>query len=492
MKSLAFTQAYSATRGLLLVVGLCFLVCSPFAYSRDAPAITSPLPDERFITDESVTLKVSLGGRHMDASQVVWTSNLSGDLGHGSEIKVSKLPPGRHTITVSVAGETQVVSIRVFKNLLSLYQSPPAAGEVKRIQKDFVLNWIDGSAPDEKWAAYDAPVFNQASLSPSKIVVLANLDVLRHQAFSEPLPFTDGHTVYDHLRRYVKQINLLLDCANNSGGNGVINLHRWQNTWNLVRRDCKSLTPSQPQPPGYAGMLFLMMHEARHSEPREPGHTNCYGFGNMDSSFDNGSGHARAVLYAMWVYKYGLYDPPVTRQDARTLAYATLSRLCSKPTSSNPKVQAILDELLAEEPANNAGQASILPAPALLSPENGVIFQEGDNPSRAVTLNWSSVPSAAAYVVQWDYCSGRGQSQHCSSEPVRTGLRERQPEIKDWWGEYRNFQRGEWPTEETSYSFNFVGPQPGRWRVWALDADNHAGAKSPWSKFEFSAHSTGR
>jgi hypothetical protein len=485
MKSLAFAQSSSSKRGLVLVVGLCFLVCSPFAHSRDALAITSPLPDERFIANETVTLKVSPGGRHVDASEIVWTSDLSGDLGHGPEIKVSKLLPGRHTITVRVAGETQVVSIRVFKDLLSLYQTLPAAGEIKRIQKDFAINWIDGTVADEKWATYDPPVFNQASLAPSKVVVIANLDVLRHQVFSEPLPFTDGHTPYDHFRKYIKQINLWLDCADNSGASGVINLHRWQNTWNLWRQDCKSPSPTDPKLLGYAGSIFLLMHEARHSEPSDSGHTSCYGFQNMDPSFDRGSGHARAVLYAMWVYKYGLYDPPAMRQEARTFAYATLSRLCSKPTSSNPKIQAIIDELLAGEQDNNTSIAPTLAAPALLSPENGAIFQVASNPSRAFTLKWSSVPSAAAYVVQWDYCWGSGPTQHCSSEPTRSGLRERQPQIKDWWAEYRNFQLGEWPTEGTSYSFSFVGTQPGRWRVWAVNGDNQPGTKSPWYKFEF-------
>jgi len=446
--------------------------------------IASPLPDERFIANETLTLKVSLGGRRVDESQVLWTSSLSGELGHGPEIQVSKLPPGRHTITVSSAGETQAVSIRVFPDLLSLYQAPPAATEVKRIQKDFSFSWIDGSASDEKWAAYDPPVFNQTSLAPSKIVVFTNLDVLRHQAFSEPLPFTEGRNLYDHLRKYIRQINLWLDCADNSGGNGVINLHRWQNTWNFVRSDCKSLTASQARPATYTTMTFLMMHEARHSEPHDSGHTNCYGFGNMDPSFDNGSGHARAVLYAMWVYKYGLYDPPEIRQEARTLAYATLSRLCSKPASSNPKIQAILDELLSDEPANDTAGSSILPAPALVSPDDGAVFKDADKSPPTVKLNWSPVPSAAAYVVQWDYCWGSGQNQQCHLQAT-VNLRERQPQIKDWWGEYRNFQLQETPTKATSYSFNFVGHQPGRWRVWAVDAGNHSGAKSPWRKFEF-------
>ena len=204
----------------------------------------------------------------------------------------------------------------------------------------------------------------------------------------------------------------------------------------------------------------------------------------MDPSFDNGSGHARAVLYAMWVYKYGLYDPPEVRQEARTLAYSTLSRLCSKPTSSNAKVQAILDELLSDEPANSTEASSILPAPAPVSPEDGAVFKNAGNPDLTVMLNWSPIPSAAAYVVQWEYCWGSGQNQHCSLEAVRN-LRDRQPQIKDWWGEYRNFQLGQTATKATSYSFNFVGAQPGRWRVWAVDAANHSGAKSPWRKFEF-------
>lgn len=480
MKSSGFAKV---ARMSLVVAGLLFLVFGRLAHSRDALAITRPLPDERFITNETITLKVSLGGRHVDASEVVWNSNLAGELGRGPEIQVSKLAAGSHTITVSVAGETQSISIRIFKDLLGLYRAIPALAEIKRIQKDFAMNWIDGSAPDEKWAAFDPVVFNQTSFAPSKLVVFANLDVLRHQAFSEPLPFTDGHTVYDHLRKHVKQINLLLDCDSNSGGNGVINLHREQNTWEFVRRDCKSPSPSQPGIVGYAGSTFLIMHEARHSEPRDSTHTNCYGFVNMDPSLDNGSGHARAVLYAMWVYKYGLYDPPVMRQEARTLAYTTLSRLCSKPTSADPRIQAIVDELLADEPAKNATADPVLPAPTLLTPVDGAVFEDTENPSRAVTLNWVPMPSAAAYVVQWDYCSRSGQN--CSSEMVKASMRERQPQIKDWWGEFRNFQLGQWPTETTTYSFNFVGSQPGHWRVWALDANNHAGARSPWRKFEF-------
>ena len=66
-----------------------------------------------------------------------------------------------------------------------------------------------------------------------------------------------------------------------------------------------------------------------------------------------------------------------------------------------------------------------------------------------------------------------------------SGLSQRQPEIKGWWGEYRNFQRGEQLTTATSYTFNFVGPQLGHWRVWAVDAGNIPGPKSAWREFRY-------
>jgi hypothetical protein len=105
--------------------------------------------------------------------------------------------------------------------------------------------------------------------------------------------------------------------------------------------------------------------------------------------------------------------------------------------------------------------------PALLSPEEGAVLKLINSPSLETTVSWTPVPSAVAYVVQWDYCWGAGQNQHCSSEPTRSGLGEREPEVKGWWAEYRNFQLGEDPTTATSYQFHFVGAQIGHWRVWA-------------------------
>ena len=36
-----------------------------------------------------------------------------------------------------------------------------------------------------------------------------------------------------------------------------------------------------------------------------------------------------------------------------------------------------------------------------------------------------------------------------------------------------------------SYTFDFVGAQPGRWRVWAVDVNGQKGPKSDWWGFSY-------
>ena len=66
---------------------------------------------------------------------------------------------------------------------------------------------------------------------PSKTVLLARLDALRHQAFDEPLPFGDGLTAFEHLRRYVRRFVVRLDCGIASGGGGAVSLPRHASNW---------------------------------------------------------------------------------------------------------------------------------------------------------------------------------------------------------------------------------------------------------------------
>jgi hypothetical protein len=92
--------------------------------------------------------------------------------------------------------------------------------------------------------------------------------------------------------------------------------------------------------------LYLLIHEERHNEPDDPGHV-YVGDSQMDPYLKKVSGHAWAAMYAMWVYKYGKHDPPEIKQEAKNIATSLLkSRFDPKPTHSNPKVQAIIDELL--------------------------------------------------------------------------------------------------------------------------------------------------
>ena len=100
-----------------------------------------------------------------------------------------------------------------------------------------------------------------------------------------------------------------------------------------------------------------------------------------------------------------------------------------------------------------------LPAPKLVSPEHLSHFAHYP---RTTVLAWEAVLGAAGYRVERDFQS-----------------------------------RGQWVNEvqgnayvvdvtETTYKFNFVGAQPGRWRVWAFDARGREGAKSEWREFVYS------
>lgn len=106
-----------------------------------------------------------------------------------------------------------------------------------------------------------------------------------------------------------------------------------------------------------------------------------------------------------------------------------------------------------------------LAAPQQLSPANGTEF---DHFPRVTKLEWSAVPGAASYAVEIDFCDGLVRKE-CSDPHTLEG-------------------RALPPTsgiEGTSYEFSFVGAQPGRWRVWAVDSQGWAGAKSDWSWFVY-------
>jgi hypothetical protein len=72
------------------------------------------------------------------------------------------------------------------------------------------------------------------------------------------------------------------------------------------------------------------------------------------------------------------------------------------------------------------------------------------------TLSWNAVPGAVSYDVRRQWCNTDGTD--CTSyDPVTTS--------------------------ETSYTFNFVGAQVGRWRVRAINSAGFNGDWSPWRTF---------
>jgi hypothetical protein len=312
-----------------------------------------PLNNERFIQGETVQLRALVTSNYpVDGSQLQWSSSLDGPIGQGAVMTMNNLALGVHTLTVAGYGKSVQSPVRLYSDLLSFYQAPPAQAEIDRINADFAMNWVDGTQEDEIWSTYPL-LFDQQSTDPSKMVAYAKLDVLRHQYFSEHPPFTGGKTVYDHLKTFVNTINLRLDCNVNTGGGHHVRLNRSFSVWD-GRSSGTSDNPDACKTPfqnptlyGYVNPLYLLLHEGRHSEPDDSGHTSCDGKTNMDPSLENGSGHARAALYTMWCYQYGLYDPLGIRTEAKSIAQNLLnSRFCAVPSHSDPRVQAIVDELM--------------------------------------------------------------------------------------------------------------------------------------------------
>jgi hypothetical protein len=117
--------------------------------------------------------------------------------------------------------------------------------------------------------------------------------------------------------------------------------------------------------------------------------------------------------------------------------------------------------------ADKSSNLERLSAPELLFPADGTEFYHFPRTTR---LEWSAVPGAVSYTLElevcaWDNAGGKDcKTPHPFQHP-------RNPPTS----EIRGF----------NYEFMFVGAQPGRWRVWAVDAEGRAGAKSAWATFVY-------
>ena len=103
----------------------------------------------------------------------------------------------------------------------------------------------------------------------------------------------------------------------------------------------------------------------------------------------------------------------------------------------------------------------LLERPTNLFPKNGVVL---NHYPRKTQLRWKKVRGAERYTVEID-CYGCCTRGWCS----------------DVGKEYLIIENLKTPT----YNFNFVGAQPGRWRVWATDKYGNKSLKSKWWVFEY-------
>ncbi len=103
-----------------------------------------------------------------------------------------------------------------------------------------------------------------------------------------------------------------------------------------------------------------------------------------------------------------------------------------------------------------------LTAPTQLAPPNGSTFSIFP---RTTHLTWAPVSGVVSYVVEKDCLGCCASSQWCA-------------DLGRPWSIVRGLTTPE-------YTFDFVGAQPGRWRVWAVDNANLEGPKSGWWTFTY-------
>jgi len=128
--------------------------------------------------------------------------------------------------------------------------------------------------------------------------------------------------------------------------------------------------------------------------------------------------------------------------------------------TAQAKAEAELAEAKAELAKARAGNVespakSELVAPRPLAPADGSELSEFP---RKTTVRWVPVAGAATYKVEVEY---------------------EDPDMR--WLPNGVVKESKLP----EYQFEFVGAQPGRWRVWAVDPSGHDGPKSDWWTFRY-------
>lgn len=104
-------------------------------------------------------------------------------------------------------------------------------------------------------------------------------------------------------------------------------------------------------------------------------------------------------------------------------------------------------------------QDSSLPAPKPIAPPDHAVFKGFP---RRVTCKWEASPGAISYLLEWDYM-----------------------ERDAWHAEAQGIPGTAYEVAATESTFDFVGAQPGRWRVWPVNAAGQRGNPSEWRTFRY-------
>ena len=186
--------------------------------------------------------------------------------------------------------------------------------------------------------------------------------------------------------------------------------------------------------------------------------TNCYkrSFKSADGKFQVLTSHEPFTIriaadgFEDWTGPGGSEKQPLFVASAQSLDLAMVMMRRTKGAEG----RAIND---AEKPV-----WAYLPAPGQLAPDDLIRIDEYP---RVTKLEWSRVDGAVSYKIEVDYClGGSGRMTECfDPHPLRLKTSS--------------------PLKETYFEFNFIGAQPGRWRVCAIDKDGREGFKSPWRTF---------
>ena len=109
--------------------------------------------------------------------------------------------------------------------------------------------------------------------------------------------------------------------------------------------------------------------------------------------------------------------------------------------------------------ANQIPEDPSLPPPVQLLPADHAVFSIYP---RTTVCKWEPVPGATGYLLESDYSYN--------------GV---------WHAEANHMPGFAYRVTGTEFRFDFVGAQPGRWRVWPVNSAGQRGNPSPWREFRY-------